>query len=488
MIIFGASGDLTKRKLLPSLYNLAKNELLPEKFAVVGVARQEMSEGDFHAKIEQDIHEFATEEVKPEVWNWLDERISYISGDFGDDATFQNLEAKLKEVCAARNIPENFFYYMATAPEFFAPIVAQLDERGLARESQETWRRFVFEKPFGHDLDSARQLNFDLRQILKERQIYRIDHYLGKETVQNLIVFRFANGIFEPIWNRNFIDHVQITVAETVGVEGRGGYYEQAGALRDMIPNHIFQLLTLIAMEAPASFDADAVRDEQSKVLRAINIFEPEDVLKETVRGQYGEGVSKGAKLPAYRAEEKVSPDSRTETFVAMRVLVDNWRWADVPFYLRTGKRLPKRVSEISVQFKKPPHSLFRDTAVENLRSNRLIIRIQPNEGITLRFGAKIPGQIMQIGAVNMEFDYADYFGNSSKTGYETLLYDCMNGDATRFQRADMVEAAWSVVTPILDVWKALPVRNFPNYEANTWGPEESDELLRRDGRSWRNE
>ncbi len=368
----------------------------------------------------------------------------------------------------------------------FGEAVRQLGAAGLAQEADGHWRRVIVEKPFGRDLESARALNAEIKQVLGERQIYRIDHYLGKETVQNLIMFRFGNGIFEPIWNRRYIDHVQITAAETVGVELRGGYYETAGALRDMVPNHLFQLVSLTAMEPPISFHADAVRDEQAKVLHGIQPPTPEEVLSMTVRGQYGQGQTEDGPAPPYRAEPDVAPNSSTETFVALKLRIDNWRWADVPFYLRTGKRLPRRVTEIAIQFRRAPFQLFRNTLVESLRTNRLVIRIQPNEGISLRFGAKVPGPIMRMGAVEMDFNYVDYFGSTPSTGYERLIYDCMIGDATLFQRADMVEAGWSVITPVLDVWKALPPRAFPNYEAGSWGPQEADELLARDGREWR--
>jgi len=344
----------------------------------------------------------------------------------------------------------------------------------------------VVEKPFGRDLDSARALNQALRSHLSESQIYRIDHYLGKETVQNLLVFRFSNGIFEPIWNHRYVDHVQITVAETLGVEGRGGYYDKAGALRDMVPNHIFQLISLVGMEPPISFHADAVRDEQSKTLRAIEPFTEERVLTETVRGQYGAGMVEGRDLPDYRGEEKIDPRSKTETFVAMKLGIDNWRWKGVPFYLRVGKALPRRVTEITVQFKSPPFMLFRDTPVSDLTPNQLVINVQPDEGITLHFGVKIPGTKMRIGSVEMDFKYEEHFGREPATGYERLLYDAILGDQTLFQRADMVEASWQVVTPVLDVWQALPARDFPNYPAGTWGPGEADELIERGGRSWR--
>jgi glucose-6-phosphate 1-dehydrogenase len=486
MVIFGASGDLTKRKLIPALYNLAKQDLLSKEFAVVGIARRGMCHEDFREKITQDINQFATRPVDTDLWQWLVKRLYYLSGDAQEPKTYQQLHDLLLQVDKEHGTRGHYFYYLATAPEFFSPIVQQLGTAGLVQADNGHWRRVIFEKPFGHDLDSARALNQEIRHVLNERQIYRIDHYLGKETVQNILVFRFANGIFEPIWNRRYIDHVQITVAETVGVEERGGYYDQAGALRDMVPNHIFQLITLTAMEPPISFEADAVRDEQAKILRAIQPLSPEEVLSRTVRGQYGEGMVNGVRAPGYRSELRVAPDSRTETFVALKLLIDNWRWADVPFYLRTGKCLPKRVTEIAIQFKRAPFVLFRKTLVERLTTNRLVLHIQPKEGITLRFGAKVPGPLARLGAVNMDFEYAKHFGSTPSTGYERLLYDCMMGDATLFQRADMVEAGWSVVAPILDVWKALPPRSFPNYPAGTWGPKEADELLEREGRQWR--
>jgi glucose-6-phosphate 1-dehydrogenase len=345
----------------------------------------------------------------------------------------------------------------------------------------------VIEKPFGHDLPTAVELNRTIESMVGERQIFRIDHYLGKETVQNLLVFRFGNGMFEPIWNRNYVDHVQITVAEELGVEGRGGYYETAGAMRDMTPNHIAQLISLVAMEPPISFSPDAVRDEQVKLLNSIEAISPEAVLHDAVRGQYGPGQIDGKRVRGYREEDKVPPTSDTETFVAIRFQVDNWRWAGVPFYVRTGKRLPKRVTEIVIQFKHAPAMLFQHTSVDRLTTNRLYIHIQPKEGISLRFGAKVPGPVLTVGSVEMDFDYVDYFGKVPSTGYETLLYDAMIGDATLFQRADMVEAGWAMVQPILDVWKALPPRSFPNYDAGTWGPKEADELLKRDGRHWEN-
>ena len=486
MIIFGATGDLTKRKLFPALYNLAKQNFLPDSFAVVGVGRQEMSSEEFRRKIKADLIEFIGADVDANLLEWFAVRTHYTGGDFAETQTFENLRKLLEELDEQFDIPENNFFYLATPPSLFAPVTEQVCKIGLGDESA-GWSRFIYEKPFGHDLESAKSLNHDLGKLLKESQVYRIDHYLGKETVQNILVFRFGNSIFEPIWNRNYIDHVQITVAEHLGVEARGGYYDTAGALRDMIPNHIFQLVTLTAMEPPVSFEADAVRDEQAKILHAIQPFSPEDVLHNAVRGQYGEGVIADKKQPAYRTEENVPTASNTETFAALKLSIDNWRWGGVPFYVRTGKRMAGKQSEITIQFKKAPFQLFRDTSVEKLTKNHLVIHIQPDEGLTLHFGAKVPGPIVDMGAVDMDFNYLDHFGETISTGYERLLFDCMTGDATLFQRADMVEASWQIVSPILDVWKAIPARDFPNYESGTWGPAEVDQLLRNDGRKWRN-
>jgi len=487
MVIFGASGDLTRRKLIPALYNLASQQLLSREFAIIGLGRTPMSDDEVRQRVTEEFKQFATGAIDPDIWEWFVRRMHYISGDFDDPATYDKLKETLGRVDQDLSTHGNFFFYLATSPEFFGDIVERLATVGLMNEENGHWRRVIVEKPFGHDLDTARDLNQRLLKVAKENQIYRIDHYLGKETVQNILAFRFANGIFEPIWNRRYIDHVQISVGETVGVEKRGGYYDNAGALRDMVPNHIMQLISLTAMEPPISFEANAVRDEQAKILHAIQPFTSEDVLSKTVRGQYGEGTVKGQRLPAYRAEEGVPTDSRTETFVAMKLLIDNWRWAGVPFYLRTGKRLPSRNTHVVIEFRRAPFVLFRETQVQDLMPNQLVLHIQPEEGISLRFAAKTPGPAMRLGEVDMDFEYADYFGQTPNTGYERLLHDCMIGDATLFQRADMVEAGWSVVNPVLDVWKALPPRNFPNYPSGCWGPKESDELIEKDGRKWRN-
>jgi glucose-6-phosphate 1-dehydrogenase len=486
MVIFGASGDLTKRKLIPALCNLAKDQLLSQQFAVIGFSNDSMTTESFRAQLSKDIKEFATEPVDTKLWDWFVERIYYVQGDFQDSAAYARLKAQVEAVEKANTTQGNRFFYLAVATKFFAPVAKQLGQAGLTQEGDGKWARVIVEKPFGRDLESAKELNRELKKILTEQQICRIDHYLGKETVQNLMVFRFANSIAEPLWNRNFIDSVQITAAETVGVEQRGGFYETAGALRDMVPNHLFQLLSLTTMEPPISFDADAVRDKQAEILHAVQVLTPEEVLSNAVRGQYGEGVMNGERLQAYRNEVKVSPTSNTDTYIALKLQIDNWRWAGVPFYLRTGKRLPRRMTEIAIQFRRCPFVLFRNTPISDLETNRLVIHIQPDEGISLRFGAKVPGSVMRLGLVNMEFDYARDFGSAHSTGYERLIHDCMIGDATLFQRADMVEAGWKVIQPVLDVWQALPAGGFPNYAAGTWGPAEADRLLARDGRAWR--
>jgi glucose-6-phosphate 1-dehydrogenase len=484
-VIFGAAGDLTRRKLLPALRNLLREGLLTDDFGVVAVARAAEDEAAFRDRLLDGLEEF-TDPLAPDERAWFAQRLRYVQGDFDDPGTFARLGAVLSEVDAAWRVRGNHLYYLATPPAYFVTIAGGLHAAGLTAEPAGSWRRIVVEKPFGEDLASAQALNRQLATAFEERQIYRIDHYLGKETVQNLMVFRFANGIFEPIWNRRYVDHVQITVAETVGVEERGGYYDRAGALRDMVQNHLFQLLALVAMEPPNSFRADAVRDERVKVLQAIRPFSRDEVERYAVRGQYGEGAQDGVRVPAYRAEPRVAVQSSTETFVALRLRLESWRWADVPFYLRTGKRLPKRVSEVAIQFKCAPIVMFREAGIDRLEPNLLIVRIQPDEGISLRFAAKVPATELQLGTVKMDFKYADYFGTSPATGYETLLYDCMHGDATQFHRADMVEAGWRAVMPLLEVWGNSRAQHFPNYAAFTWGPEEAVELVARGGHRWR--
>lgn len=486
MAIFGATGDLTSRKLIPALYNLAASNLLSQEFAIVGIGRRDLSTEKFRELISGQMQKFATRDLDLDLREWLMRRLYYVEGDLRDPQLYPRLAQSLAQVDKDHNTQGNYLFYLATSPAFFGDVVTQLGTSDLVSQSGQHWRRVVIEKPFGADLESAKQLNARVRKVLAEAQIYRIDHYLGKETVQNILAFRFGNGIFEPVWNRRYVDHVQISVSETVGVEKRGGSFEGVGTLRDMVPNHMLQLLSLTAMEPPISFDANAVRDEQNKVLNAIQPFSSEDGLHRAVRGQYGESVLNGGPVSGYRSEANVARDSRTETFVALKLSIDNWRWADVPFYLRTGKRLHTRHTEVAIQFKSVPFILFRDTPVERLKPNLLIMHIAPDEGISLRFGAKIPGPQMQLGPVDMSFNYTDYFGTRPTTGYEMLLYDAMTGDQTLFQRADMIEAGWSVVNPILDAWKATPARDFPNYAAGSEGPKDADELIQRDGRFWR--
>ncbi len=485
MVIFGASGDLMRRKLLPALYNLKAHGLLPEEFAIIGVARQEIAQEDFRRQKSSDIHQFATTRVEESLWAPLAESLGYLQGDFADPATYQRLAKMLRELEQTRSTAGNVLFYLAVPPEMFSVIVRQLGASGLVRQEGGAWRRVIIEKPFGRDLETARALNGEIASVLKEDQIYRIDHYLGKETVQNILVFRFANGLLEPIWNRRYIDHVQIIVAETIGVEGRGAYYDKAGVLRDVIQNHMFQLLSLVAMEPPISFEAEAVRDEKVKVLRAIRPMRPEEVLQRTVRGQYGDGFVDARKAPAYRREPNVSPNSTTETYAALKLDVENWRWAGVPFYLRSGKRLARRDTEIVIHFRRPPLLLFEQTAVERIEANRLILQIQPDEGIELRVKAKKPGPSIQLVTVNLDFSYRDFGETTAATGYESLLYDSMIGDTTLFHRYDMVEAAWRIATPILDVWSSIPPRDFPNYPAGSWGPAAADQLVEQDGRRW---
>ena len=480
MVIFGATGDLAGRKLIPALYNLKGTGLLGEPFAVVGVGRAAFSEEEYRKKVDHDLREFCPQPLDTRRANWISQHASYVGGrSFDDEATYRSLCEHLATLG-----PRNVLFYLATPPDLFGPIVERLCSVGLGEGSGNAWRRVVVEKPFGRDLESARALNHRLLSVLEEPQVYRIDHYLGKETVQNIMALRFGNGIFEPIWNRRYVDHVEITVAETVGVEQRGGYYDTSGALRDMVQNHLFQLLAVTAMEPPISFEAERVRDERLKVLHAVQPFTRESALHDVVRAQYRAGRMGGREVRGYLEEPKVAPDSRTESYVALKMLVNNWRWAEVPFYLRTGKRLPARATEIAVQFRRAPLALFQETPVACTQPNWLIIRIQPREGIALQFEAKVPGPRVQLGTVKMDFSYADYFGHAPSTGYETLLYDCMTGDTTLFHRADIVEAGWAIVEPVLRAWEdsAAPLSG---YEAEAWGPPEADALLQRDDRAW---
>jgi glucose-6-phosphate 1-dehydrogenase len=486
LVIFGAGGDLTKRLLVPALYNLRREKLLPDDFSIVGIARAEKDDETFRQGFDASMREFANGSPSGDDWKWLRERMFYLKGDFEDAGTSRSLGERLakKENKGAKD--GNALFYLATPPSMFSPVVLNLGKAKLLQEPEGCWRRVIIEKPFGRDLQSAKKLNQTLLSVMSEKQIYRIDHYLGKETVQNIMVFRFGNGIFEPLWNRNHIDHVQITVAETVGVETRGKFYDATGALRDMVPNHLFQLLELVSMEPPTCFAADAVRTEKGKVLEAVHPFGAGDARRNVVRGQYGGGTVAGKPIKAYRESPDVARDSSTETYVALKVMMDNWRWAGVPFYLRTGKSLKIRTSEIAIRFKQAPFALFRDTPVERLTPNDLVLHIQPDEGVTLSFGAKKPGPKVVIGGVEMRFDYKDYFEVAPSTGYETLIYDCMIGDTTLFKRAEEIEAGWRIVQPLLDSWSGG--RNDPpsSYTAGSEGPAEASELLARDGRQWR--
>lgn len=490
-VVYGVAGDLTRRKLLPALYNLRCYGLLPRNFAMIGVARRDYSHEKFRDEMARAIREFATRSVDEGVWAEFERRLYFCPGEFHDASTYARLREMLAEVQAAHQTGGNVLFYLATPPESFREVVEHSGADGLLREPPGAWRRVIVEKPFGRDLASARELNAHLLAHLAESQIYRIDHYLGKETVQNILAFRFANGLFEPIWNRRYVDHVQIMVAETVGVETRGGFYETAGVLRDMIQNHMFQLLALVAMEPPISFDPDEVRNEKVRVLRAIHPLEggsrDADVARLTVRGQYGEGAVNGKRVPAYRNEPKVSPQSKTETYAALKLEIENWRWAGVPFYLRSGKRLARRDTEIMMEFRQPPQMLFRGTGCGAIEPNRLVLHIQPEEGISLSMKAKHPGPGLHLESVNLDFSYKDFGETTPATGYERLLYDAMVGDSTLFHRTDMVDAAWRIATPILEAWAAQPPPDFPNYAAGTWGPAAADDLLARDGRAWWN-
>lgn len=486
MIIFGAAGDLSHRKLFPALYNLMVDHWLPSDFAVIGLARQKNDDASFRASVRKSVEEFSRRPVDPELWSRFEQNIHYVTGEFNNEAAYTALKDALDKVEQSLHGVKNRLFYLATPPSFYPLIAHRLGEAGLnQQEGRENWVRIIVEKPFGHDLDSARALNEDLHRVFDEQQIFRIDHYLGKETVQNILVFRFANGIFEPLWNRQYIDHVQITVAESLGIEGRGTYYDNAGAIRDMIQNHMMQLLCLIAMEPPIVNEANAVRDEKVKVLRAIRPFSTRDAAEYTVRAQYEAGYAEGKPVVGYLDEPDVSSDSRTETFVAMRLLIDNWRWAGVPFFLRTGKHLAKRVTEIAIQFKRVPHPFFRQADTSDLEPNLLILKIQPDEGISLRFGAKVPGPQMRVRTVNMEFLYDTSFADAAPEAYERLLLDAMFGDSTLFTRKDEVEAAWELVTSILKVWERArgPI---PTYESGSWGPPEADALVTEAGVRWR--
>ncbi len=484
IIIFGAAGDLTWRKLVPALYSLFLNKWLPDHFAVLGVDRKAMSDEEFRQRLRGGADQFSRHgQVDDKPWSDFASRLTFIAADFSDTAAYATLSDQLDAQDKRWDTRANRVFYLATPPTLVETIVQQLGQAGLSRDRQRV--RIVTEKPFGRDLASAQALNRMLTQVFDESQVYRIDHYLGKETVQNILAFRFANALFEPIWDRRYIDHVQITVAEQVGVEHRGSYYENAGALRDMVQNHLLQVLCLIAMEPPVSFDADEIRNKKVDVLHAIRCIRSGQVPRFAVRGQYGTGSIQGQPVQSFRQEPNVAPDSPTETFAAVKLFVDNWRWQDVPFYLRTGKRLPLRASEALIQFRPVPHQSFPSSAAIDWQPNRLLVRIQPEESILLSFQAKQPGPTIRLSPVDMHFDYKDAFKLTSPEAYETLLWDVMMGDATLFMRADQVEAAWSVITPILEAWEIVAPVDLPNYQAGTWGPEAAEALMAQDGRSW---
>lgn len=491
MVIFGVTGDLTARKLMPSLYDLAIGHPLPEGFSIVGVSHRDWSDDVFRQEMRDAVERGARTPVTNESWELFSQGLFYVQGDFESESTYTNLKQRLDQIDEERRAHGNRMFYLATAPRFYAPIINHLGESKIGHrqdiyfDREKGWNRVVIEKPFGRDVSTARQLNSEIGSVFSERQIYRIDHYLGKETVQNVLAFRFANTLFEPVWNRQYVDHVQITVAESLGVEERAGFYEDAGALRDMVQSHILQLLSVIAMEPPALFNGNALRDEKVKLLRAVIPPRQDELRQKTVRGQYEEGFMSGRKMPAYRDEKGVQPGSRTETYVAMELGIDNWRWAGVPFYLRTGKRLPRRVTEIAIQFKQVPHLMFQSIGDVDLSPNVITMRIQPDEGIALKFAAKVPGPTTQLRPVRMDFLYGSSFGDSGPDAYERLLLDAMLGDPTLFARRDEVETAWSLMQPILDGWQDMALPVYP-YESGSWGPAKADTILRRSEREWR--
>jgi len=487
IVIFGASGDLSKRKLLPSLYRLFYERRISSSFAVIGSSRTPMSDDQFRERMKESVSKFLEDAPFDEdVWKSFAQSLFYVAGDINNSASYADIRNKLEEVEKSHDTAGNVLFYLSTQPSYYAEAILELGKQGL--QHGKGWRRVIIEKPFGHDLNSARKLNEEIHKVFDESAIYRIDHYLGKETVQNILAFRFGNGIFEPLWNRRYIDYMQITAAESIGVEGRGGYYQEAGALRDMIQNHLSQVMATVAMEPPNVFDANNVRDERAKLLRSVRVMKPEDVSKYAVAGQYGPAKVGGQDLPGFREEPSVDKNAQTDTYAAVTFFIDNWRWAGIPIYIRTGKRMPKRVTDIAIQFNAPPLGLFTQetkAGPREARPNLLVLRIQPEEGISLRFLSKSPGSGMRVRPVSMDFNYGSSFGERSPTAYETLLLDAMAGDPTLYTRQDMVDASWQIVQPILDVW-ANTKFDFPNYPAGSWGPKASDEMLARQGHVWR--
>jgi glucose-6-phosphate 1-dehydrogenase len=484
LVIYGASGDLTHRKLVPALFDLYQKHLLPTSFSLVGISRSKMSDEEFKQKLKDSLKQ-AEPQLSDSLWSSFSQNFHYIAGGYDDIKAYQSLSALLDEKDRDNGTSGNRIFYLSTPPNVFESIISNLGMAGLAREDK-GYSRVVIEKPFGHDLDSAKELNLHVREVFREHQIYRIDHYLGKETVQNLLVMRFANSIFEPIWDRRYVDHIQITASEDLGVGSRAGYYETSGVLRDMFQNHLFQVMCLIAMEPPVSYEANAIRDEKLKILKSIRPFDQQTLTQWTVRGQYGPGYLAGERVPGYRQEEGVDPKSITPTFAAIKVFLDTWRWHGVPFLLRSGKRLPKRTTEVAIQFKEPPNLLFKNN-VTDLSPNVLVVRIQPDEGITLKFETKVPGMTMEARTVNMDFRYGTTFAEGTSEAYERLLLDCMLGDATLFIRGDETEAAWGALMPVIQHWETTePEGDFPNYEAGSWGPAEADHLLEKPWRKWR--
>lgn len=488
VVIFGATGDLTGRKLAPALYNLGLDQMLPANFAMVGFARRDKKDEDFRGEVKENLNQFSRNKpVNEDFWKSFQEKIFYHKSEFDDDNGYESLKSRLEEIDAKLGTRGNRIFYLSVQPKFFPTIVKKLNEHGLIYDSQDEskWSKVIIEKPFGHDVESAANLQKDISQHLAESQIYRIDHYLGKETVQNLLVFRFANSIFESLWNNRFIDHIQITMAESIGIGTRGKFFEEEGFLRDILQNHIMQLLSLVAMEPPVNLEANSIRDEKVKVLKAIRPFTQEDFEKNIIRGQYGKGVVDGQDVKPYREEENVAGDSKIETYVALKLFIDNWRWANVPFYLRGGKRLPKRATEIAICFKDAPGVLFQQGGHKH-DPNMIVIRIQPDEGISLKVNCKVPGPNSPIQPVKMDFRYSSYFGQEPPEAYERLIWDCMQGDNTLFARCDEVERSWAIYTPLLKYWESQKAEDFPNYESGSWGPEKAEELIKNDQRSWR--